>query len=655
MRARWHGARSFDPALPELRRRSSWLVRDLDPRSRALVLLLPLLLTARFRRPLLDREAPGLLLGPRRRRWGALCALLELPPPAAFTTSRPLVQSALLAPLGDGRFEVLVVPVADVPPGELPRLLGRVEFLQGLATRTGPRLEVRLAARAELTASLLPWVGVCAGSLPEFVKGPVDRLEVLVRAPTPLARCLALLVEDAAPPPEEVLLTRGRSARPEAFAARWSGHPAAQAALGIDRCSLGELEAAGAALRQACVGALRRFPVAHRRPLRALLRHELFSSPIPGVLRPALEALVRGRSATERVGPDGWTLEVDGVPVARGRTLDQLRAAAVTQTPILSRPDSPWGRVAQQLTSGNSRAVILVEAGDQSHLVVRLAGAGRLRATRLEAEGLLRFAMSARVRGLPSEVIAGLGSDQSLVTRLAQIGALPVKQDQRLGVEVGRRLLLADGHHVRSRPLATALSRPMALTWLPADPELLRSLRRHTTGSLPTVQVTAWPLASERAALYFVDANGTVLREEVAWAHLESHLVESRELLRLAARPSLLSVTVHPRLTALSGRRLDAELPPLPLDVESEWPFTIRVWLEGEPFCAPGDLGWTSLSEAVLSHWAPGTWGRVGVRSLSFITPPASSSPLFLLALRSRVLRRVAAGLRRLTRVMEAA
>jgi hypothetical protein len=116
-----------------------------------------------------------------------------------------------------------------------------------------------------------------------------------------------------------------------------------------------------------------------------------------------------------------------------------------------------------------------------------------------------------------------------------------------------------------------------------------------------------------------------------------------------------MSVTVHPRLSALSGRRLDASLPPLPLDVECEWPFTTRVWLEGEPFCAPGDLGWSSLSEAVLSHWAPGTWGRVGVRNLSFITAPASASPLFRLAVRSRVLRRVATGLRRLTRLLEAA
>ncbi len=169
------------------------------------------------------------------------------------------------------------------------------------------------------------------------------------------------------------------------------------------------------------------------------------------------------------------------------------------------------------------------------------------------------------------------------------------------------------------------------------------------------MQVTAWPAGEDRCAVYFLDAQGAVLREEVGLGALESHLVESRQLLRQAPRPALMSVTVHPRLATLAGRRLDAELPPLAVDVECEWPLTIRVWLDGEPFCSPGDLGWTSLAEAVLSHWPPGTWGRVGVRSLSFIDAPPSASPLFPLAVRSRVLRRVAAGLRRLSRALEAA
>jgi hypothetical protein len=165
----------------------------------------------------------------------------------------------------------------------------------------------------------------------------------------------------------------------------------------------------------------------------------------------------------------------------------------------------------------------------------------------------------------------------------------------------------------------------------------------------------AWPLGAARAALYFVDQSGLMLREEVARPALEAHLVESRELLRQAASPELMSVTVHPVLAALAGRRLDAEMQVLPLDVDCEWPYTIRVWLEGEAFCAPGDLSWSALAESILSHWSPGTWGRVGIRRVTFIRPPPSSSPLYVLAVRARVLRRVSAGLHRITRILEAA
>jgi hypothetical protein len=655
MRARWHGARSFDPALPELRRRTSWLARQLEPKARALIGLIPILLSARFKRPGLEADAPGLKLGPRRRRWGALCARLELPPPTAFTSSRPLVQSVLLVPTGDGRFELLVVPVQDVPPAELPRLVARVELLAALATRHATGLELRLASRAELTPSLIPWAAVCAGDLPPFEPGPVDRLEVVLRAPSSLSRCLALLVDDDAAPPLEVLRADHGSARPEDFVARWSASAAARAVANCERSSLAELQTTGSALREACLWALRRVPLSRRRALHALFRDDLLTSPLPAVFRPALERLLRGRSASEKVTAEGWVLEVDDVPLVRARSLDQLRADAVTQTPVLARSDGPWLRVAQMLRSGSARALLQVESGLLQHLVVTVAGAGRLRARRVDAEGLLRFAMSARARGVPYEVVAGLGSDQSLVTRLAQIATLPLRRSQSVGVEIGSRLLLADGHRVRSVRLSSALARPRSLTWLPADPELLRSLRRHSAAQLPTVHATAWLLAESTAAVYFLDPEGAVLREEVRWASLEAHLVESRQLLRQAPRPTLLSVTVHPTLTALAGRRLDAELPALDLDVECEWPTTLRVWLDGEAFCAPGDLSWSTLAEAVLSHWPPGTWGRVGVRRVTFIGAPPANPALHVLAVRSRVLRRVAAGLRRLSRVMLAA
>lgn len=656
MGRRWQQVRrSFDPALPELRRRTAWLTAQLDPKSRALVRLMPLLLSARFRRPPLDGEAPGVRLAPRRRRWGKLCAQLELPPPVAFASARPLVASTVLVPRGDGRFELLVLPVDEIPVSERSRLVSRIEALEALVLRHCPALELRLASRAELPSSYLPWAAVCAGDLPPFSGEPVDRLEVVLRAPTPLARCLALLVDDDAAPPLEVLRADHGPCRPESFAARWGGTATARAALSCQTQSLAELKATGTAFREACVWALRRMPPQQRRPLRALLRRDLFSSSWPAVFRPALELRLRGRPALETKDRTGWTLSVDGVTLAHARTIDQLRADAVAESPLLVRDGSPWGKIAQLRAGSAARNVLVIESPPAQHLAVSFTASLRPKARRVELAELLRIALRARLRGAPCEVIASIGSEQTVVNRLAQLGSLSAASVGALGVEVGDRLLLAEGSRVRVPVLRSAMARPRRLSWLPADPELLRTLRRPPPGPLAMTHVAAYPLGSARAAVYSLDSGNMVLREEIALVALEAHLVEARELLRRAEPPSLMSVTVHPSLAALAGRRLDSELPVLPVDVDCEWPFTMRVWLEGEAFCAPGDLSWTTLCEAILSHWPPGTWGRVGVRRVTFIRPPPFPSPLFTLAVRSRVLRRVAAGLRRLTRVLEAA
>lgn len=652
MSRRWQ-TRTYDPALPELRRRTAWLLRGQDPKIRAFVQLLPLLLCGRFRRPHLDRDAPGVRLAPRRHRWGHLCSQLDLPPPFGVTTTRPLIRSVILAPNADGHLELMILPVDEINNSDAPRLFDRVDAITSLASRQCPRLEVRLVTRAELVPALIPWVAVCAGELPPFDEGPVDRRELVARAPTRLARCLALLVGDDAAPPLEVLRVAPGPARPESFLARWTESPLIRAVARLDPKDLAALMETSAALQQACAFALKRMPLRERAPLRALVRHDLFSSAVPGVLRHVLEAGLHGHEAIERHDGGQWRLSVDGVILARAPTLDQLRANAVTQTPLLARANTPWGRVAQLPATNSHRTLVIIEAGALKHLVVSICGSRRLKARRVDVQGLLRFALLARARNEPAEVLASLGSDQSLVSRIAQISRMPCRGPS--GVEAGHHLLLATPHHIREPLLRAALARPRHLQWLPSDPELGRSLRTPPAVPLLTIHATAWPLSEHSVALYFLDPSGTVLREEVPRAALEPHLVESRELVR-AARPSaLLSVTVHPQLTALAGRRLDAELPVVPIEVQCDWPYTLRVWLDGEAFCAPGDLSWSALSEAILSHWPPGTWGRVGIRQVGFIRPPPQPSPLDVLALRSRVLRRITSGLRRLTRVLEAA
>ncbi len=641
--------RPFDLALPLLRRRTTWLLSHLDARTRAFVRLLPLLLTARFRRPSFDAEPPGVRFPPRRRRWGKLCEAVDLPPPSSVGVAHARVQSVVLAPKVGGRLEVLFLLAADVPPAELPRIMARLTAIAALAQRQSPTLDVRLASPSEMHPSLLAWAAVCAGDVPPIAEGALDRLELVARAPTPTARCLALLIDDPRHPVEIARAGRAPSA-PEAFAAHCSKDPLARASLACDRSTLEDVRTIGRSVRSACIAALRRAPIAHRGPLRTLLRDELFTSSLPGAFRAAFERLIAGRKPFERRTPTGWSLTLHDVELAHGETLEHLRAAAIAQSPLLAHPEAPWPRLAQLTQSAQRRNLLMVESGLQRHLVVSFSRSGRPHARRVNAEGLLRFALRSRVTGVTCEVIAGLGSEQTLVNRIAQIAALPT--DGPVAIEVGNRVLLADAHRIRSLPLRSALARPRQLTWLPSDPELLRSLRRPSGAPLPTVHATAWPLPEARAAVIFIDAQGRLMRDEVDRSALEPWLVESRELLRSASPPTLMSVTVHPLLAALSGRRLDATNL-VHVDVEAG-PRGLRVWLDSEVFCADSELSWTALTEAVLSHWPPGTTGRVGVRHLSFNVAGFVGEPLQILAVRSRVLRRLAVGLRRLTGALAA-
>ena len=560
------------------------------------------------------------------------------------------MQSVVLAPALDGRLELLVVLTETVPAPELPRVLKRLEAIGEVAAKQCPGLGLRLATRAEMTPALLTWAAVCAGDLPPVAEGPLDRLELISRAPNRTARCLALLMAGDRHP-LEVLRAGHAPSRPEAFAAHCSTDPIAAAALHCDLAALDDVRTIGRTLRSACIAALRRAQVADRSSLRELLRDELFVSSLPGSFRVSLEKLTLRKKPLERRTPTGWSLAVDDLELARGETLDHLRAAAVAQSPLLAPSEAPWPRVAQLLHSSPRRNLVMVESAPARHLVVGFSRSGRPHARRVDAEGLLRFALRSRVNGVACEVVASLGSEQGLVTRIAQIAGLSTTGP--VAIEVGSRVLLAEQHRIRSLPLRTAFARPRHITWLPSDPELMHSLRRPTGAKLPTVHATAWPLGEHAASVLFLDSSGQLLRDEVDRRDLEAWLIESRELLRSATPPTLMSVTVHPTLATLSGRRLDSSTQVLPLDVECH-PDGTWVWLEGEVFCGPRMLGWNALAEAALSHWPPGTTGRVGVRKVTFVDGLEPRSPLEILAVRSRVVRRLRVGLGRLHEVLAA-
>lgn len=642
-----------DPALPALRRRTSWLLASAPPKLRALVRLLPLLLCTRFRRPSLETEPPGIARAPRRRRWSRLCEALDLPPPNTWYPLRPLLQSVILAPTAERGFELLFIPIDELSVPELNRVSARVDAIRQIAQRHAPGLEVRMAGRTELTPSLFAWAAVVAGDVPALPEDPTfDWSDVFARAPTELLRCLTLMVPRDAPSPLMLLQTGLAPSGLLAFVARWSGEAVARdvAALSSRPLSPPELDGLSRQLRGACLQALRRVPPAERAPIRKLLRPALFSSRIPAVLRPSLERILATAHPQEVQVDGAWQLQLDGLVLAQGASLDQLRAAALAESPRLTARGAPWSRVAQLLSSPRPRALALIEPGFLRHLVVVIPKSGRPRARRVDAPGLLRFVLTWHRAGVPMELIPAHGCDPTLIARASQVLGTPLSPQEHVGFQVGSRVLLIHDRGPRLVALERAFRRPRQLTWVPEQAEALTALRRPLANGLPTVQVVAFPAGQHDVALLSVDSHGTLFREQVPRSALESTVQEYREILRRAEVPTLISATVHPLLTSLAGRRLDEAPPVLMSGAIGEHGDSAT--LDGEVFGAGAELPWSALAEAVLSHWAPGTSTHVG---LTQIAAPAGTTALGLLACRSRILRRLDTHLRRIARFLKAA
>lgn len=757
-----------DRALPLLRRRTSHLLRGVSPRFRAFIRALPMLLCTRLRRPSLENEPPGLVAAPRRRRWGKLCEQLDLPPPTNWFPVRPLVQGVLLAPTANERFELLVLPVEGLTRSELLRVSTRVTALQHIAERHAPELDVRMASAAELTPSLFAWAALPAGDLPPNLMpesavsraDEIDWLEVFSRAPSSLLRCLTLLVPRDAMRPLDLARSGFANAHPLSFLGRWSGAPMARdvAALLERELSPAEFEGLVRSFRSGCLEALQKRPFPERKLLRKLLRGPLFGRRVPRVLRPQLDRLLETWSPDEVQTPHGWQLELGGCVLLRARTLDQLRAFALAETPALIARGPAWQRIKAAVdqmagatgssrsggssrhsnggwsdgsslgafsrrdagslgadagtarddsargfsrdgaplssrdgfsrsdrsdagssryggtdsreTSGFSttprgyggssgsglharaRGVLVIEPGFVRHLVALVPRSGRPRVQRVDAEGLLRFALTWHRAGVPLELMPTMGCDPTLLARAAQLLKLRVQPGEHVAFQIGREVLLLGDGKPRTLPIERAFARPRAVTWVPEQAEHLRALRRPTlNGGLPTVHVIALPDGEDDAAIFALDTEGRLFREQVPCDALEQTLQEYREILRHAGPPTLMSATVHPFLTSLDGRRPEAHAP-VSIDVECTARGD-RAWLDGELFGAQsGGLGWNALAEAVLSHWPPGVWARV---IADRVFAPPGTNALSLLAARSRVLRRLTVHLRRIAHSLRAA
>lgn len=598
----------------------------------------------------MDMEAPGLVLAPRRRRWGKLCERLDLPPPLAWTPGRALVQALVLAPTPRQGLELLVVPVPGLSASELTRVTARVEAIRHLAQRHAAELDIRLCGEGELTSSLFAWAAIIGGELPTIHDGPLDWFDVLARAPTPLLRSLTLLVARNAPPPLEALALL-RHARAVPFLAAWSRNDVVRDVAALDRQPLSSAELDGLIqrFRGAMNTALRLFPVHERKGIRQLLKPALGSAYVPTVFRHHLDRLISQKAPKQVQLERSWQLELEGLVLARASSLDQLRASAVAESPRLAAEQPVWQRLAQLCQLEGPRALVLIEPGFLRHLVIVIPRSRRPRVRRTDAAGVLQFCLSWHRAGVPVELMPAPGCDPTLITRAAQLLAVPMRRDETVALQLGTTVMRSEPGRTRTLPLERAFRRPRQLLWLCEQAELNRALRKPMATGLPTVQVVAWPDGDQHAMLYCIDAQGSLFAERVRREVLEQTLTEYRALLRTADVPALVTATVHPLLTSLAGRRVEGAAPVLLTLVGDQ------VELEGERFGPRAELNWSALAESILSQWAPGVWAHVGVSGWSSVPGAARVSALSLLALRSRVLRRVDVQLRRIARSLAAA
>jgi hypothetical protein len=651
---RFSSLEPFDPLLPVFRRRTGWLLLTLAPADRALVRLLPLLLRARFRRPGFDRDAPGVLRPASRQRWGRLCERVDFPLPVGMTTARPLVRSVLLSAGGDGTARLRLFTVGELTGAERDRLSARFDVIESFFVRRSPRLTLSIEA-APCALSELAWAGVLCGELPPVVEEPIDRERIFASAPTPLTRALSLLLPPTPGDPRGVLTQRGLSA-PVDFVAAWAGNARAATALrtlqGVDTGAVELFEASGA-LQRELVRAVRQLPCSRRRAIAGFTRAHLLGSRVLPAFRAIFDEALSGLTAREVEDGRGWAVMAGPLEIARGARLDDARAHAITESPRLARPGTEWRRLAALPRDGARQCLVQVEPPALTHLVVTSSPSGRFHARRVDADRLLRVALGARSRGATLEIIAAPGADQRVLSRLNQVAALPAT-DLPLGVQQGDRLLCSIGGRVRSRPLTIALGRPSVIRWLPEHADRLAALRPPTAGFVPSVRASAFNLGADRVEIVYVDEGGRVLIEHADASQLEAVLREAREVVR-AAVGAALSVTVSPTLAALAGRGAAQPQPQVLFDVDSDGPFTTRLWLDGEAYAGPGDLPWSAAAETAFSRWPAGTTGRVGISSVRFIDRGPRHSGLDALAVRARVLRRLSASLARIAAVLRAA
>ncbi len=591
---------------------------------------------------------------PRRRRWGLACEAIDLPPPLGLTCTRPLIQSVLVVPRLGG-WDLVVFAEARRSPEDHRRLDERLQMIRQLCERRAPGFNVVLRSNA-LPAEQLFYAGLAAGDVPELPKQPsIDPAEVVRLSPTPFARALALTL--SSDEPFARLIPGIALATPERFAAAASSDerllPLVRQ-LSVEP-GIVELELASRVLRHAAHLQWKRLTGATRKEIGVELKRSVMGSQLLPALRPLLEKALEQHRATEVQDETGWHLKIDDHTLLSAPTLDALRARALTETPKLCVAQGEWRRARALMDSKSPRTLFVIEPGFLKHLALTLGPTGRLRARRLTTEACVRLALSLRSAGRGVEVSAQPGASAMLVSRLSQIASAEVAKGTGFGVECGARLLLSASDTVRDLPFLTALSRPRRITLLPEHAEWVPALRLpRSVGGKLAVRATLYAAEQDVARALFVDHTGHLFVEEVSRGWLQPWIADTKALLEQQAGAGF-QLSMSPSLESMGGRVSNDDIAPVELSVEVDARGRTVVTLGDDRFGAGQPLGWLALAETVFSHWPPRVRGRVRIPTIVMARQSPDSSPLEMLAVRSRVLRRLSSHLASLARRLEAA
>ena len=615
---------------------------------------MPVLLGGRFRRPGYDKEPPGLFRMPRRRRWGLACEAVDLPPPLGFTCTRPLIRSVLVAPRPGG-WDLIVIATSERSSDDHRRFDERIAMVRQLCERRAPGFTV-IVRTGGLSAEQLFFAGLAAGDAPELpTQGTIDLAEVVKVSPTPLSRALTLTLSPDQP--FSRLIPGIALASPERFAAAASSDDRLLALVRQLSVEPGivELELASRVLRHAAHLQWKQLTGPARKVIGAELKRSVMGSQLLPALRPMLEKLLDRHHASEVKDETGWHLKIDDHTLLSASTLDALRARALTETPKLCVAQGEWRRARALMDSKVPRTLFVVEPGFLKHLALTLGPSGRLRARRLTTEACVRLALSLRRAGRGVEVSVRPGASPLLVSRLSQIASADVAKGTGFGVERGSRLLLSASEQIRDLPFLAALSRPRRITLLPEHAEWVPALRLpRSVGGKPSVRATLYAAEQNVARALFVDHTGHLFVEEFSRGWLQQWIADTKALVELHAGAGF-QLSVSPSLESMAGRVSTEDISPVELSVDVDATGRTVVTLGDDRFGAGQLLGWHALAETVFSHWPPRVRGRVRIATITMARRSPDSSPLEVLAVRSRVLRRLSSHLASLARRLEAA